>query len=109
VDVGSTHSYDLHLTRGAEEVHVEVKGSTGTAETIELTSNEVSHSQSSYCESHLAVVDQIAWSRASGAVRASGGRIRRWRRWQAANDRISPTRYRYQLPGGAEVGLRDDR
>ena len=33
-DVGSTHSYDLHLTKGSEEIHVEVKGSTGTADTV---------------------------------------------------------------------------
>jgi Protein NO VEIN, C-terminal len=58
-DVGATHSYDLRLRRGSAEIHVEVKGSTGIAETVELTSNEVSHAAANSPETHLIVVDQI--------------------------------------------------
>lgn len=97
-DVGTTHSYDLHLTKGSEEVHVEVKGSTGTAETVELTSNEVSHSEVDFWETQLVVVDQIACINNSGEWAASGGRLRRWLDWHAAEDRLKATRYRYQLP-----------
>ena len=97
-DVGATRSYDLHLTKGPEEVHVEVKGSIGIADTIELTSNEVSHSEVASWESQLIVVDQIAWTIDSGVITTSGGRLRRWRGWRATRDRLKVTRYRYQLP-----------
>jgi hypothetical protein len=97
-DVGTTRSYDLHLMKGPDEVHVEVKGSTGIATTVELTSNEVSHSYSTSWQTQLIVVDQIAWTRTSGEVVTSGGRMRIWPTWRAELDRLRATRYRYQLP-----------
>jgi Domain of unknown function (DUF3883) len=97
-DVGATRSYDLHLTKGPEEIHVEVKGSTGTATTVELTSNEVAHSRSTLWQTQLIVVDQITWTRMSGKVVASGGRLRVWPAWQPECDHLAATRYRYQLP-----------
>lgn len=102
-DVGATHSYDLHLMKGSEEVHVEVKGSTGIADTVELTSNEVSHSEVASWETQLIVVDQIRWTTDSGAIMTSGGRLRRWRQWEASQDRLKATRYRYQLPDGGHL------
>lgn len=97
-DVGTTRSYDLHLTKGPEEIHMEVKGSTGTAATVELTSNEVIHSRSTLWQTQLIVVDQITWTRRSGKVVASGGRLRVWPAWRAECDNLAVTRYRYQLP-----------
>lgn len=98
VDVGTTRSYDLHATKAEEEIHVEVKGSTGTATTVELTSNEVTHSRSPMWQTRLVVVDEITWTRASGKVVTSGGRLRVWPAWQAEPDRLAATKYRYQLP-----------
>jgi hypothetical protein len=105
MDVGATRSYDLHATRAGQEIHVEVKGSTSTATTVELTSNEVSHSRSQLWQTQLIVVDEITWSRTSGKVVTSGGRLRVWLAWHAEPDRLAATRYRYQLPGadGAPV------
>jgi hypothetical protein len=97
-DVGTTPSYDLHLTKGLEVIHVEVKGSTGTATTVELTSNEVSHSRSILWQTQLIVVDQITWARRSGKVVTSAGRLRVWPAWRAECDQLAATRYRYQLP-----------
>ncbi|CAL9624223.1 hypothetical protein SUDANB6_05933 [Streptomyces sp. enrichment culture] len=37
--------YDLRCTRGTEERHVEVKGTTGAATSVELTINEVLHAR----------------------------------------------------------------
>jgi hypothetical protein len=32
-------------------------------------------------------------------VITSGARLRRWRKWQATQDRLKAVRYRYELPG----------
>lgn len=97
-DVGSTRSYDLLLRKGPDEVHVEVKGSTGAAESVELTSNEVSHAAAGQPETHLVVVDQIQWRRESGRIITTGGKLRCWRQWSPQQDDLKATRYRYQLP-----------
>jgi hypothetical protein len=60
-DIGATRSYDLLVTRDVEEIHVEVKGSSATADSVELTGNEVDHAPTAV--THLVVVDQIEWSR----------------------------------------------
>ncbi len=101
-DVGTTQSYDLRLRKGVVEVHVEVKGSTGDADTVELTSNEVSHSNVSPHETHLVVVDQIKHQRDAEGIITTGGRLRSWRAWQAHPNSLKPTRYRYQLPSEVE-------
>ncbi len=95
--------YDLTLRRGAQEIHVEVKGSTETADTVELTRNEVEHASDRTIETHLVVVDQVVWRRESGVVVPSGGRLRRWRSWSAEERNLKATRYRYQLPGGFKL------
>jgi hypothetical protein len=95
-DVGSERSYDVHATRGAEGLHVEVKGSTGLAATVELTRKEVVHSREALTD--LVVVDQIGWSRQpDGSIQTFGGRARRWASWSAADSLLQPTRYRYEL------------
>ncbi|MFG2662372.1 protein NO VEIN domain-containing protein [Streptomyces sp. NPDC048425] len=37
--------YDLRCTRGTEERHVEVKGTTGVATSVDLTINEILHAR----------------------------------------------------------------
>ena len=69
---------------------------------FELTSNEVSHSEAESWETHLVVVDQIAYTNSSGEFNTTGGRLRRWREWHASKDRLKATRYRYQLPDDEE-------
>ncbi len=96
-DVGATRSYDLDVTWNTEEIHVEVKGSSGTADAVELTSNEVDHA--STAATHLVVVDQIEWSRLpDGQIKTHGGRVRRWTTWVPHSEDLQPTRYRYRLP-----------
>jgi len=53
-------------------------------------------------ETHLVVVDQIAYTNSSGEFKTTGGRLRRWREWHASNDRLKATRYRYRLPDNEE-------
>jgi hypothetical protein len=96
-DVGTTESYDVRAIRSGEELHIEVKGSTATAETVELTANEVGHGRTT--QTDLIVVDQIHWKRlADGSIKTDGGRARRWPAWSPMDSHLRATRYRYELP-----------
>jgi hypothetical protein len=77
---------------------VEVKGSSGEADTVELTANEVRHAhETEACD--LVVVDRIHWVVASnGDIETSGGRARIWKDWRPKAAHLTPTRYRYSLP-----------
>jgi Domain of unknown function (DUF3883) len=90
--------YDLKAVKGTEELHVEVKGSTRSVVDVELTINEVRHARE--IRTDLYVVDQIRFERLNdGTIRTTGGRVRHWLTWSPADASLSPTRYRYQLPG----------
>jgi hypothetical protein len=97
-DVGAIQSYDVLAIQKAEELHIEVKGSTSTADAVELTANEVTHARAS-TPTDLVVVDEIKWSRlGDGSIQTSGGRRRSWRSWQPAEKDLTASRYRYRLP-----------
>ncbi|MEO3776140.1 DUF3883 domain-containing protein [Micromonospora sp. B11E3] len=51
-DVGNRESYDVRARRGTEELHIEVKGSSGLADKVELTSNEVTHARHRHSPRH---------------------------------------------------------
>ncbi|MFC4050000.1 protein NO VEIN domain-containing protein [Actinomadura syzygii] len=96
-DVGAVCSYSLRAVKSDEEIHIEVKGSIGNADTVELTTNEVTHARTTRTD--LVVVDQITWQRRSdGTIQTSGGRCRHWTTWQPDETDLQPTRYRYTLP-----------
>ncbi len=97
-DVGATNPYDI-LAVGAEdeELHIEVKGSSGQATTVELTHGEVAETEAEL--SVLVVVDQINWERHdTGKITTSGGEHRIWWPWAPEYHRLTATRYRYLLP-----------
>jgi len=72
-DVSRWESYDIRATRGTEELHIEVKGSSGSAGHVELTYNEVGHAYGT--DTHLVIVDEIQWRRLlDGTIETSGGR-----------------------------------
>ncbi|SNY53708.1 DUF3883 domain-containing protein [Paractinoplanes atraurantiacus] len=104
-DVGKTRPYDLLLTRDGdpEERHVEVKGTTQTATEVELTSGEVDHSREpAPCD--LFVVSEINYiPDGLGGYITSDGIRHLWRDWQAADEHLRPTRFRYTLPAGPEL------
>ncbi|WP_433228897.1 protein NO VEIN domain-containing protein [Micromonospora sp. CA-248260] len=100
-DVGATKSYDVLALSDQGELHIEVKGSSGDADTVELTANEVQHAAEA--STHLVVVDCIDWRRLpDGTVETSGGRVRVWESWVPAEKALKPTRYRYRLPSGGK-------
>ena len=100
--VGNTKPYDLIVTRGGQERRVEVKGSSGVAEHVELTYGEVDNSRD-FSPVDLFVVDGIQFERRQdGSVEAYGGTARLWRNWRAADSALKAIRYRYRLPAGGD-------
>lgn len=99
---GSSKPFDLLVAKGQDVRRVEVKGSSGAATTVELTSGEVDNSRESI-PTDLYVVDGIEWTRAAdGSVHASGGDTRWWKDWTTEDASLTATRYRYALPPGGE-------
>jgi hypothetical protein len=96
-DVGTTESYDVLAIKDGEELHIEVKGSSGTAYDVELTVNEVDHARAGI-PTDLVVVDEIKWTRHDdGTIQTSVGRYRSWHNWQPAEENLKASRYRYHL------------
>jgi hypothetical protein len=100
-DVGSKRPYDLHLIhkQTGEERHVEVKGSTGAAETVELTHGEVKHAQR-FQPTDLFVVHGINWSRVKEEVVATGGEATRYADWCPSKESLKAIRFRHTVPHG---------
>lgn len=99
-DVGHIKPYDLLVSQGTESRHVEVKGSTGNASTVELTEGEVKNALD-HQPTDLFIVDGIAWQREpDGSIRTEGGTERVLHDWSPAIELLTPTRYRYRIPEG---------
>ncbi|MBV1852036.1 protein NO VEIN domain-containing protein [Catellatospora tritici] len=92
-NVGAFGPWDLTAVKDDEELHVEVKGSTGTRDAVDLTDGEVRHAET--YSTLLAVVDQIQMD---AALNCSGGRLRLWAEWTPDRASLMPTAYRYALP-----------
>lgn len=90
--------YDLHAGQGDEELHVEVKGTTGSGASVILTPNEVRHAGANPRQAMLAVVSGIELSETDGSWRAAGGVKRVFRRWRIADGALEPLGYEWILP-----------
>jgi hypothetical protein len=104
-DVGATCPYDLVLagsTRMGAERHIEVKGSTGDALSVELTMGEVRHARE-YQPTDLIVVSGIQWGRVGGDVVASKGKVSVHGDWRPEDRDLAPTRFRYAVDRGSLV------
>ncbi|MCC5480838.1 DUF3883 domain-containing protein [Streptomyces barringtoniae] len=66
--------YDLRCTRGTEERHVEVKGTTGAATSVELTINEVLYARDKGNTVDPYVVSDISMDTATDPYGPSGAR-----------------------------------
>ncbi|WP_426497372.1 DUF3883 domain-containing protein [Streptomyces sp. D54] len=90
--------YDLHCTRDGEERRVEVKGTTGSAAQVLLTSNEVDHARNPQHTVDLYVVGDI---RIEGEGHsASEGRVLHFKDWVPAEEDLKPRSFEYRLPLG---------
>lgn len=100
---GASNPYDLEVRLGADMRRVEVKGSSGAATTVELTSGEVDNSRDAM-PTDLFVVDSIQWEREyDGSVRAYSGDVRWWKGWTADDASLKAIRFRLKLPSGGKV------
>jgi hypothetical protein len=96
-DVGSTESFDLRCTReGANERHVEVKGTTGIGETVILTRNEVLHANERHPDVDLFVVTEIRVEGRDGdQPTACGGIAHVCCDWRPAEEALTAVGYEY--------------
>ena len=100
LDVSATEPYDIHARGPEDELAVEVKGSSGTATTVELTIGEVNKAREKAQGSMLVVVDRIPYQREGLNVITKAGRVRFWPDWEEelSGDRLQSIRFRYLLP-----------
>ena len=93
-NVGDTESFDLLCRRKNEELHVEVKGTTGDGSSIFLTSNEVAHAQRQNPRTALFIVRQIV-IRPDGA--ASSDEWHEINPWVPDVARLVPKSFQYYV------------
>ena len=97
--VGAFRPYDMHLVHRTtgEERHVEVKGSSRSAATVELTSGEVDHART-HQPTDLFVVADIEWRLEGPRVEVSGGVAKKYVGWIPASADLTPVRFRCRVP-----------
>lgn len=88
--------YDLDCVRGSDYVHVEVKGTTSKAATVELTVNEVRHASEHPTE--LFVVSDIVLQPGDDSLATYGGVVRVFEEWRPNPSALRATRFEYQIP-----------
>lgn len=99
-DVSTRRCYDLHCTRGAATLFVEVKGTTSAGEEIMLTAGEVAFAIRHRQDMMLIVVVQIELGERDGDASASGGHAHFLPAWAPAPGDLDPVSYycRVSLP-----------
>ena len=98
-DVHGTESYDLKCRRRAEELHVEVKGTTSTGEVVLLTRKEVDHAKT-FPHVALFVLAEIVVVRndEGQAIGADGGVPMLFDPWALDENRLQAVGYQYSVP-----------
>lgn len=97
-DVSQSHSYDLHCESEGDELHVEVKGTTGDGDTVFLTRNEVAHARIDDVRVALFFVGGICLDRIQPQPVASGGDVRIFDPWDIDKGTLKPMQFEYRLP-----------
>jgi hypothetical protein len=89
--------YDLHCTRGARVLAVEVKGTRSSGSQITLTANEVAHARRHQME--LFVLHSVRIRRTRAGVHAFGGKKHVIAPWRPKDGQLTPLAYKCRLPG----------
>lgn len=102
-DVSQTESYDLLCLQSGQELHVEVKGTTGDPDSVLITANEERHALE-YPHVALFIVYGIDLSgRHTASPVASGGRVRALDPWDIKDCHIEMVTARCHLPREPEA------
>jgi len=103
-DCGLTEPYDLHCTKDASTLNVEVKGTTTDGMSIFLTRGEVVHHQQTPHESALVVVSGLRWvDSGRTAVHAEEAVLRVVMPWTIDDKDLTPRDYVYAVPVPEEL------
>jgi hypothetical protein len=86
--------YDLLCKTKNQELHVEVKGTTGQGASVTLTPNEVDHCRKNP-DSALAVVSMIKVE--NNQVVAGSGKLELWDPWVIIDSQLTPSEFSYRL------------
>jgi len=90
--------FDLLCTRDAERLYVEVKGTSGAADAVFLTRNEVAFARSNREQMALFLVHGIVVGGTDESPVLSGGVELPLRPWDVDAGALTPVSYRYELP-----------
>ena len=97
-DVSATESCDLRCTCDGDELHVEVKGTTGAGAVVTLTANEVEHARERRTALFVLSHVEVSYTDGDEPV-ASGGRECVLDPWDIGGEgELRPSEYRYRLP-----------
>lgn len=98
-DRSVNHPYDLFCSRAAEELHVEVKGTTADGGSVLLTPNEVEFARLAFPATALLIVHGVQLTLdGNGRPRALGGAVTLLRPWDIdVAGELKPTGYAYEL------------
>ena len=96
--VADSESYDLHCTKGDEVLFVEVKGTTGTGDTIFLTRNEVALSRKTPKLMALVIVRNIKLVKSGAERSATGGEMQIIKPWDVNKFEPKPIQFQCQVP-----------
>ncbi|MET7797052.1 protein NO VEIN domain-containing protein [Streptomyces decoyicus] len=109
-DVGAKESHDLHLSRGDERLHVEVKGTTSEGTQVILTRAEVERQRELAPANALVVVHAITLDHTAQPPAATGGVLQCTSLWSIAEDDLTVVSYSYRRrPGGDRTPLASKR
>lgn len=92
-DVGATKPYDLHLTRGDEKLHVEVKGTMSDGSQVILTRAEVESQRKFAPDNALVIVHSIELDRTTEPVSASNGVLHCISPWTIEDETLTVISY----------------
>ncbi len=99
-DTSANRPFDFIATRDGQQIIVEVKGSTGPAESILLTANEVAAHKKHFPHNMLIIVHSINLVREVAGPKASAGVRFSLRPWQVDDEYLKPLAYQYEPING---------
>jgi MrcB-like, N-terminal domain/Domain of unknown function (DUF3883) len=90
--------FDLKLSRGEEQITVEVKGTTSKGAAVVLTRNEVEHHKEAFPHHALVIVRNIELDRSTAPPTVSGGELFERQPWKIDDGALTIVSYTYEIP-----------